>query len=51
LAEEIEVLTSDKDENDLAALHAIMEKILEDRDLEIPNEVIDRLIREIKKYL
>jgi hypothetical protein len=52
LTEEIKVLTSsDKNEDDLAAMHAILEKIFEDKDLKIPIEVIDRLIREVKKYL
>jgi hypothetical protein len=52
LAEEIEVVSSsDKNEDDLAALHAIIEMILENRDIKIPDEFLDKPIREIRKYL
>ena len=52
MTEEIEIVSSsDKNENDLAALHAIMEMILENRDIKIPDEFLDKLIREIRKYL
>jgi hypothetical protein len=52
LTEEIELLSSsDKNEDDLAAMHAIIEKIFEDEDLKIPIGVCIQLIKEVDKYL
>lgn len=40
--------SKDKDKDPLAAICAIMDKVLE-RDLEIPDDIIRRLIEEIER--